>query len=236
MSAGLGRLDRSVVAGMAAFAGLSGAEIDEILRGAVSRRFPKGATVFDQGAEAGFFYLLLDGRLKVVQVTPAGQQVVLRYISPGELFGIAAALGRPDYPATAIAAVESLAIAWEMARWQPLVQRFPALAANAMRTLGARMEEAQERIREMATERIERRIARALLRLVAQAGHRTEAGVAIDFPITRQDLAEMTGTTLYTVSRVMSAWEEDGIVEGGRQRVVIRQPHALVRIAEDLPR
>jgi CRP-like cAMP-binding protein len=236
MSVGLGRLDRSVVAGMASFAGLSGADIDEILRGAVSRLFAKGATIFDQGAEARFFYLLLDGRLKVVQVTPAGQQIVVRYMNPGELFGIAAALGRHDYPATAIAVVESLAIAWDMARWAPLMQRHPALAANALRTVGARMEEAQERIREMSTERIERRIARALLRLVAQAGHRTDTGVAIDFPITRQDLAEMTGTTLYTVSRVMSAWEEDGIVEGGRQRIVIRDPHALVRIAEDLPR
>jgi CRP-like cAMP-binding protein len=236
VSTGIGRLDRSVVAGMPAFAGIGGAELDEILREAATRRLSKGTTVFDQGAEAELFYLLLDGRIKVVQVTPAGQQIVVRYINPGELFGIASALGRRDYPATAIAAVESLALAWPMRSWAPMVQRHPALATNTLRTLGARLEEAQERIRDMATERIERRVARALLRLIAQAGHRTEAGVAIAFPITRQDLAEMTGTTLFTVSRLMSAWEEDGIVEGGRQRIVVRQPHALVKIAEDLPR
>jgi CRP-like cAMP-binding protein len=87
----------------------------------------------------------------------------------------------------------------------------------------------------VATERVERRIAHALLRLVRQAGRRVEAGVEIDFPLSRQDVAEMTGTTLHTVSRTLSAWESQGIVESGRQQVVIRKPHALVAIAEDLP-
>jgi len=66
-------------------------------------------------------------------------------------------------------------------------------------------------------------------------GRRTEAGIEIDFPLSRQDLAEMTGTTLHTVSRTLSAWEERGLVELGRQQVVIRQPHAVAAIAEDLP-
>jgi CRP-like cAMP-binding protein len=90
-------------------------------------------------------------------------------------------------------------------------------------------------MREMATERVERRVARALLRLAREAGKRTEAGIEIAMPLSRQDVAEMTGTTLYTVSRLLSAWEQDGLVETGRQRVVIKQAHALVKIAEDLP-
>jgi len=171
-----------------------------------------------------------------VQVTPAGHQIVVRFVSPGELFGIAAAIGRVDYPATALAATESVALAWEMRSWPVLVGRYPTIASNALRTVGARLQESHARIREMSTERIERRIAHALLRLAQQAGHRTETGVAIAFPISRQDIAEMTATTLHTVSRVMSAWEQDGIVESGRQRVVIRDPHALVQIAEDLER
>jgi CRP-like cAMP-binding protein len=71
-----------------------------------------------------------------------------------------------------------------------------------------------------------------LLRLAKQAGRKTPGGVEIDFPISRQDVAEMTGTTLHTVSRILSAWEQRGLVEGGRQRIVLRNPHALFVLAE----
>jgi CRP-like cAMP-binding protein len=104
-----------------------------------------------------------------------------------------------------------------------------------MRIMGGRSVELQERLKEMQTERVERRIAHTIGRLVVQAGRRTAESIEIDFPITRQDLAEMTGTTLHTVSRTLSEWEAAGIVASRRQKVVILRPHALVAIAEDLP-
>jgi CRP-like cAMP-binding protein len=116
-----------------------------------------------------------------------------------------------------------------------LMERFSRLALNALEMLAGRMHELQDRYRELATERVERRVARALLRLVRQSGRRVPEGVLVDFPLSRQDLAEMTGTTLYTVSRIFSGWEAGGLIEAGRERVVIRRPHALVSIAEDLP-
>jgi CRP/FNR family transcriptional regulator, nitrogen oxide reductase regulator len=84
----------------------------------------------------------------------------------------------------------------------------------------------------MSTEQVERRVAHALLRIARQAGRKVEAGVQIDFPITRQDVGEMTGTTLHTVSRILSGWEGQGWVECGRQRIVIRDPHKLFVLAE----
>ena len=95
--------------------------------------------------------------------------------------------------------------------------RTGALAANALQTVGSRLQEAHTRVVEMSTEQVERRVAHALLRLAKQAGRKVEKGVRIDFPISRQDVAEMTGTTLHTVSRILSAWEAQGWVEGGRQ-------------------
>ena len=89
---------------------------------------------------------------------------------------------------------------------------------------------------EISNEQVEQRVAHALLRLAKQAGRKTEAGVEIDFPISRQDVAEMTGTTLPTVSRILSAWEQQGLVEGGGQRIVVRDPHALFSLAEGLSR
>jgi CRP-like cAMP-binding protein len=93
----------------------------------------------------------------------------------------------------------------------------------------------QDRVRELQTERVERRVARALLRLANQSGKRIEAGILIDMPLSRQDLAEMTGTNLYSVSRILSGWEKQGLVETGRERVVLTMPHQLVMIAEDMP-
>jgi CRP-like cAMP-binding protein len=87
----------------------------------------------------------------------------------------------------------------------------------------------------MSTEQVERRIAHTLLRLVKQAGRKTAQGIEIDFPISRQDIAEMTGTTLHTVSRTLSAWETQGLVEGGRQRIVVCDPHRLFMLAEQRP-
>jgi CRP-like cAMP-binding protein len=91
----------------------------------------------------------------------------------------------------------------------------------------------QVRLREVATEKVEQRIAHTIMRLADQAGRRTARGVEIAFPISRQDLAEMAGTTLHTVSRTLSGWEDQGIVTSGRRRVVVSDPRALSRIAAE---
>jgi CRP-like cAMP-binding protein len=104
-----------------------------------------------------------------------------------------------------------------------------------LQILSGRVKEFQDRIRELSTERVERRIARALLRLAHQIGKKVPQGVYLDLPISRQDLAEMTGTTLYTVSRTLSKWETMGLITAGREHIIIHTPHGLVCIAEDLP-
>ena len=104
-----------------------------------------------------------------------------------------------------------------------------------IRELGARLREAEARLRDLQTERVERRIARTLVRLASQAGIRTERGIELALPLSRQDLAELAGTTLSTASRTLSGWDSRGIVASGRERITILQPHALVALAEDLP-
>jgi CRP-like cAMP-binding protein len=229
----LSGLDRSLIAGLPPFRGLAADALDDIIRGARSSRYPKESAIFEQGAEADRFFLLLDGHIRVVRTSPEGHQVIARYISEGELFGIAVAMGRTTYPASAIAAVDCVALAWPNSLWPPLQARHPAFGASVAGTIGERLQETQDRVMEMSTEQVEQRIAHALLRLVRQSGRKTDAGIDIDFPITRQDIADMTGTTLHTVSRVLSAWEDQGLVSGGRQKVTVTDPHALMLIAEN---
>jgi len=231
-------VDRSLVADLPMFAGLAPAEQDELLREARSTRYPKGTAVFEQGAEADRFFVLLHGHLRVEKTTPQGQQIVVRYVSAGELFGVAQAMNLSHYPATAVAAVDSIALGWPSFSWQRLLAKYPSLASSALQTVGSRLQDTQTRVIEISNEQVEQRIAHALLRLAKQAGRKVESGVEIDFPISRQDVAEMTGTTLHTASRILSAWESQGLVEGGRQRIVLCDPQRLQGLAEGetLPR
>jgi CRP/FNR family transcriptional regulator, nitrogen oxide reductase regulator len=226
------RLDKSLIRDLSIFQEMSEDDLDAVLEMATIRQLAEGAAAFEQGATATEFFALLHGRLKVVQTTVDGQQVVVRHINPGDIFGIAKAMRRPDYPATAIAVVDSLALAWSSNLWETFIARSPVLAMNALQTVGQRLQDAHTRIRELSTEEVERRVAHALLRLVNQAGKKTPEGILIDFPVTRQDIAEMTGTTLHTVSRVMTGWEAKGLVASGRKKVVVRDPHRLFIIAE----
>ena len=228
-------VDRSLIADLPLFAGLTVEELDDVLREARSVRFARNTAVFEQGAEAHSFFLLLHGHVRAGKATPDGQQIVVRYVEPGELFGVALAIGATRYPATATAVVDSVALVWPSAAWPRLAAGHPALAMNAMQSLGGRLQDAHTRIIEMTTEQVERRVAHALLRLAKQSGRKVAEGIEIDFPISRQDVAEMTGTTLHTVSRILSGWESQGLVESGRQRIVIRDPHKLFGIAEGPP-
>ncbi|MFV0293497.1 MAG: Crp/Fnr family transcriptional regulator [Paracoccus sp. (in: a-proteobacteria)] len=225
-------VDISILQNMPLFHYMRPKDLTELLAHAHLHRVTKGKTVFEQGDKATTFYLLLHGRLKVTQVTPEGQQVMMRIIHPGDLFGFARALARSDYPATSYAAVESLVIGWPMADWDAVVAKNPYLAINAMQTIGEHLDEAHTRLREMSTEEVERRVAHVVLRLMEKAGTTDEHGTRIDFPITRQDIAEMTGTTLYTVSRLLSSWESQGLIEGGRQKLTVRDAAAIAHIAD----
>ncbi len=225
-------LDPSLVRGFDLFRPLADEEIETLISRAQSRRFAEGDTVFTQGETAAAFFVLLHGRVKAIRTTPDGHQVVVRHVGPGELFGIAPVLRSPVYPATAVVVAETVALAWPIADWSSHFLKHPSLALGAIATVGDRLADANARIVELSTEEVERRIAHALLRLVAQAGRKTEEGILIDFPITRQDLADMTGSTLATVSRTLSAWEDRGLVRNARRRVVVVAPHRLRLIAD----
>jgi CRP/FNR family transcriptional regulator, nitrogen oxide reductase regulator len=225
-------VDRSLVAELPLFAGLAPDALDDILVEARAVHHAKNSVVFEEGGDANSFFVLVHGHVRATKTTPDGQQVVVRYVVPGEVFGVAMAIGLARYPATATAVDDSVVLVWPAAIWPRLVEKYPALATNALQTVGSRLQDTHTRVVEMSTEQVERRIAHALLRLAEQAGRKVEAGVEIDFPISRQDIAEMTGTTLHTVSRILSAWEQQGLVEGGRQRIVIRNPGKLLTLAE----
>ncbi|MGR3322181.1 MAG: Crp/Fnr family transcriptional regulator [Pseudooceanicola sp.] len=225
------KLDESLLADLPPFSQLERPQIREILDHAVSRRYEEGTAIFREGHDADRFYLLLDGYLRVVRTTPEGDQIIVLHISPGQLFGIAPALQRDTYPATSIAAAESIALSWPVSLWSDFVARYPGFATESYKTLGERLGQIQETLTEMATQAVEKRVACALLRMVNQSGRKTSQGIEIAFPVTRQNISDMTGTTLHTVSRLLSAWQKDGIVQSTRKHIVVTDPHQLVELS-----
>lgn len=225
------QLDRSLINALPTFSAMGESDLDDVIAHATSQRIPQGEAVFRQGEIAKSFFVLLHGRLKVVKVAPDGSQFVVRFVNPGDLYGIAKALRRPDYPATALALVDSVTLVWPNAVWDELVAANPAFAGNVMQTMGQRLDEVHTRLKELSTEEVASRVAHTLLRLVTQSGREAKEGVVFDFPLTQQDIAEASGTTLHSVSRVFSTWEKAGLVSTGRRKIVVHDVKGLAALA-----
>jgi len=199
----------------------------------VEKHFGKDDYIFFEGDPSSWLGVILEGRVKMIKHSGAGKDVVLDVISPGEMLGEVAAFNGKPYPATAQAMEPTVVASIYRDDFLRLLKQYPALALGLIEELGRRLREAQETITSMAVERVERRIARILLKLAATTGSSNEGGIVIEMPLTRQDIAEMAGTTVETTIRTMSKFRKKGLVQTKRGRVTILEPHQLVRLAEE---
>ncbi|MBC7281582.1 Crp/Fnr family transcriptional regulator [Hoeflea sp.] len=193
---------------------------------------PTGGTViFDEGQPARRFYLLLSGCIRFLRLTAEGNEVIVLHIPHGQMFGLGAAVGQLEHQATAVTADDCQILSWPNALWPEFTKLYEGFAAETFRTIGVRADEMSNRIVELSTKVVEQRIACALLRMIGQSGREVAGGVAIGFPITRQNVADMTGTTIYTVSRLLSVWERRGLVKSARCIIVVTDPKGLAMMS-----
>lgn len=231
----LNQTDQTILANSALLRGIDSLVLQALLlEGKLYTRADESFFFMEEDpAERG--YVLLSGKIKLTQLTPDGQQVILGYLSPGRVFGIICIIKQMLYPVSAQAVGECRAFAWQQQALLQAMETSPRLALNAMHIMAGQIREFQNKIRDLATQRVEQRIARMLIRLAQQSGQKIEEGILIDLPLSRQDLAQMTGCTLFTVSRALKEWEKRGLLLAKRQQIVITAPHGLMTIAEDLP-
>jgi CRP-like cAMP-binding protein len=230
------KIDPTELRQVSVFKDATDEDLKLLVQKGILRSLEEGEFFFFQGDPATYFYVLISGRAKLLQTNPAGQQVNLRTLNEWQMFGaLGAVRENATYPATAQALQPSTALAIESSFLKEMMQTRPHLNVNLMQLMTGYIMEMQERYRELATERVERRIALTVLRLAGQIGKRLEGKeMAVELPLSRQDVAEASGTTIFTVSRVLADWERRGFVEAGRERVLIRNPHGLVQISEGL--
>lgn len=211
--------------------GLTAQQQRDVLGSGATRRLTRGQTLFHQDDPAEVLCLVEDGRLKLAQTTAAGALVTVRVTGPGELCAAIAVLDGKTYPFTATALEPTRVRLWSRRVLQGHFSRMPRLQSNLLEIVGAHARESLDRFRELATEPVSQRLARALLRLVRQASRPQSGGRLIE-GVTLQDRAEVASTTLYTVSRVLADWQAAGLLTKTRGRILVRSEEGLRASAE----
>lgn len=213
------------------FQGFPPGEAERVLAAGSARILRRGEVLFREGEPATALYLVESGRIKLIQLTAEGQEVIMRYLAPGDAFAAVALFDHSPYPVTARATERTRLRAWSREVLPGLVRDHPRFEANLLRIVSSHTREALSRLRELATEPVAQRLARTLLRLGQQIGRNEPDGSVLLERIAQQDLAEIAGISVYTVSRTLADWQERTIVETGRQRLRICDPEGLAGIA-----
>jgi len=214
----------------ALFRGLPDQARLEAAAGARTRDAEKGEILFCEGEPVREFGVLARGRVKLSRVAAGGSAALVQLIDPAEVCDWPGMLTDELHPSTAVAAVPSRVVVWEKPFLTELFDRHPVLYRNALRILAGRQRELAERYRELSALRVPQRLARALLRLASPSGRWLDDGGLSEIPLSLKDLAQLAGTTLFTVSRILSAWDGDGIIETRRACVRIEKPDSLAVI------
>ena len=212
------------------------AALDKLALATHRQQADRGDILFHQGDNPQLAYIVVSGRLRLIQHTADGKDVTMANFMPGDGIGLIMLLTNEPYPGTAEALEASELLSFSAAPLWDLINSYAPFGVRVIQMLATHLYEAQNRIRELSAERVQQRVARSLLRLVEKVGVADKNGsVRLDIRLSRQDLAQMNGTTLETISRTLTAWESAGVIEANREQIVILKPHALVRIADDLP-
>jgi len=216
------------------FAGLPAREIEELATVAVEESHRARAYIFLESDPSRWFYLVKSGHVKIVRHSKTGKDVVLELLGPGEVFGGVAVIEKRPYPAAAQATEPTVVVKIPAGPVIALADRHPAFIKEMALMIGRRLRAAHDSVKSLAVDPVEARLAAALLRLAEREGTRGKSGdgVTLPFHLTRQSLADMTGTTVETTIRILSRWLRDGLLvdEGGR--LVLTDREGMTALAE----
>ncbi|MEW6603005.1 MAG: Crp/Fnr family transcriptional regulator, partial [Nitrospirota bacterium] len=194
--------------------------------------YKNNENVFVEGDPSDKFYLVAEGSVKVLKHTMMGKDIILEIMSPGDIFGGVAVLDRKPFPASA-QAMESTTVIWiSRQNLLKIMDDYPVLKLEIVKYFSDKLRDAHEMLKNIATERVEKRIASLLLKLSEKIGVNNGSYTKIDFPLTRQEISEMVGTTVETCIRTMSKLQKKGIVKSSNGRISIK-PNSLRRFLEE---
>jgi CRP-like cAMP-binding protein len=221
--------------GLPVFAGVPDKELRGLAASARAESFRVREYVFVEGDSADWFCVVHSGRIKILRQSRAGKEVVLELLGRGEPFGGVAVIERRPYPASAQAAQASVVVKIPREPIIALSERHPAIIRQMALIIGRRLRDAHDSVKSLAVDSVEARLAAAVLRLGEREGAPGPRGLMLPFHLTRQSLADMTGTTVESAIRVMSRWQKDGVVRDDAGRLVLSDLEALRALADGDP-
>lgn len=195
--------------------------------------FAAEQTIYFEGDPGKNLYLVASGKVKLTRLASSGREVLLDILQGGEYFGHFAIASQHGYSETAIAQTDCCILQISAQNFETVMNRYPEVTMKVLKAVGQRLEESQEIIKQLSVYTVEERIAATLIRVARKLGEQKQTGTLIQIPFSRQDLAAMTGTTVETVSRVMSRFSTEGLISTGRRWVVLRDIERLEQIAEE---
>lgn len=207
------------------FRGLSHQECEKIALIARAKSFARDEALFTQGQPVQSLMLIRTGCVKITQISSGGDEVILWMYGPGNVIGTFSELSSNRHTSSARAMEAGTAFMWDYPAIEKMAVEFPQIRKNISQILADRLHELEERFREVATEKVPKRLASVLLRLVKNVGKSVHGGTEVS--LSREELAQMTGATLFTVSRILSRWSKENYVLPRRESVVICDPQRL---------
>jgi CRP/FNR family transcriptional regulator len=208
------------------------ADRQPILQVARVQGFARGELIFREGDPADTFLVIVEGRVKIFKAAPGGKEIILEIFGPGDPLGTVAVYENRDLPASAHALEDTECLAIGRADFFALLEQHPALVRALLSGLTLRLIDLTRRLAELTAGRVEARFARLFLKLATQIGTADRGGVFVAMPLTRQELADLTGTTIETAIRTMSRWQKDDVVRTEKDGFVIVDRPALEAAAE----
>lgn len=210
------------------FKNLSDDELKELEPYHTTVLYGKRETIFSEGESPEWFYIVVKGKVKVTKLSHEGKEIILEVISPYDIFGGVAVLRNFPYPANAVAMEDSEVLKISRKNLMRLVDRFPNLMYCIALQLGDRMKSSYDTLKNIALERVEARIAALLLKLANKVGVQTDKGVLIDMRLTKQDVADMVGTTVETSIRTFSKFKKQGLLTDSNGKIIIKDREGLM--------
>jgi CRP/FNR family transcriptional regulator len=214
------------------FAALPAREIEALAAVAREESYRARDYIFMEGDPARALCIVRGGRVKILRHSRTGKDVVLELLGPDEVFGGVAVIERRPYPATAQAVEPSVVLKIPADAVVAVAERYPSVIREMALLIGRRLRSAHDSVKSLAVDPVEARLAASLLRLAEREGTKSKEGLVLPFHLTRQNLADMSGTTVETAIRFVSRWVKDGLVADDGARLIVKHPDALRARAE----
>ena len=210
------------------FAGITPVDCAQIAASCRPRLFSRHEAIFVEGQPVRQILLIKSGCVKLTQLSQDGSEVILRLSGAGDIVGVLGLSANASHTCSAHVVETCHAFVWDSIKFETFLEHLPIMRKNVARILSQRLNDLEERFREVATEKVGMRVAHELVRLLKQVGKPLSGGIEVS--LSREELAQMTGTTLFTISRLMSEWEQLGFVLPRREAVLVRDPQRLAAV------